>query len=276
MNIIDFRVRVPLKGYVGENGLFQPDYLDNFTSKFKMKPSDYLYDGSFETMFNELDKANVIKAVVPCRRLNNLIDNHEAVALMDKYPQLEIMPGVDPCNLEDAFDIIDTFCVNGKCKGITIEPGYSLPATKVNADSCFAIYEKCQENNLIVFLSFGGLTAFDLAYNNPILIDEVARTFPKTKFVLAHGGYPYVTEICFEAFLHSNLYLLPDFYFVNVPGSTDYQRAIDYIPDNIIYGSASPIGNIVDMANYYLNCGAKPENIEKVMYKNAATLLGME
>lgn len=49
-------------------------------------------------------------------------------------------------------------------------------------------------------------TACKLEYAKPVLLDEVAREFPNLKIILAHLGYPWVTETLVLLAKHPNLY----------------------------------------------------------------------
>ena len=135
----------------------------------------------------------------------------------------------------------------------------------------------CQQHGIPVFLSFGGYVAPDLTYNSPFIIDRLALDFPSLKLVIAHGGWPFVTEICHVAFNRENVYLAPDLYTMNVPGNRDYLAAANYfIPEKFLFGTAYPCVSMQQAVDYYRNWGLRPEVLPKVMYQNAADVLGVE
>ena len=141
---------------------------------------------------------------------------------------------------------------HGNATGIIIEHGFCNPPITANDGRNYPIYELCQRLNIPVTLSFGGFLGPDVDHNAPKMIDKVAADFPDLVFVLAHGGWPYVQEMAHIAFNRKNVYLSPDIYAVNVPGSTDYLGAMNYfIPEKMIFGSAYPVIGMKDMLNYY-------------------------
>ncbi len=73
-------------------------------------------------------------------------------------------------------------------------------------------------------------------------------------------------------------YLSPDVYFVGFPGSQDYVYAAKTILKNqIMFGSAFPAGNdLRDVITGYMNSGLSDEELERVLYTNAAEFFGLE
>lgn len=71
-----------------------------------------------------------------------------------------------------------------------------------------------------------------------------------------------------------NLYVSPDMYMINTPGSADYIMAANFIlRDKMLFGTAYPFVDFQSGVNYYKNCGIKEENLPLIMYENAAKLL---
>ena len=62
-----------------------------------------------------------------------------------------------------------------------------------------------------------------------------------------------------------------------MPGTTEWiEAANSHLQDRMIFGRAYPYQGVPEMVNAYLKHPYRPEVMEKVMYKNAARLLGME
>lgn len=93
---------------------------------------------------------------------------------------------------------------------------------------------------------------------------------------MAHGGFPWVHAICQVALQCPNLYLEPDIYmFSKYPGSADYYTAANYIlQDQFLFGSVYPGLSLKVAVDDYLT-HLRTEVAEKVMYKNAAKVLGL-
>jgi predicted TIM-barrel fold metal-dependent hydrolase len=63
------------------------------------------------------------------------------------------------------------------------------------------------------------------------------------KTVLAHGGYPRIVDAISLCAKHDNFYISPDIYNF-FPGGELYVKAISKLPDQFIYASAYPLGDI--------------------------------
>lgn len=273
--LIDFRVRPPFSGFLQSEIFCEIDHHIKFAKRFGFDLPQSVKDKSIDLLFDELTKAGVDKAVVPARKLYN-VTNDDLVDLLAKYPDKFFgMAGIDPLDGQKALDEIDQYIVNGPCKGVTMEPGYCEEPLLSDDERIFPVYEKCQAENIPVFISHGGLCGPLMEYNNPAIIDRVAAAFPKLTLILAHGGYPYVNEACYICFKNENVYLVPDFYGTRVPGGLEYMKATTWIPDKIIYGSGYPIQPVDGMLNYYRE-HMSAEAFEMVTYKNAAKILGIE
>jgi predicted TIM-barrel fold metal-dependent hydrolase len=106
--------------------------------------------------------------------------------------------------------------------------------------------------------------------------DRVLADFPKLKVVVAHGGWPWVTEILHIAFRRPNMYLSPDMYFSRMPGWEEYVKAADsFLADRMLYASSFPFCPVRDYKQWFETLPIRPENLEKVMGGNARRLLGI-
>jgi hypothetical protein len=127
-----------------------------------------------------------------------------------------------------------------------------------------------------VIIMTGGNAGPNLNYTNPALLDTMLADFPTLKVVCSHGNWPWVTEILHVAFRRSNLYVSPDMYLCNMPGMDDYVKAADgFLQDRFIYASSFPFCPIKQYAEWFSRLPIRPEQMEKVVYRNAMTLLGL-
>lgn len=276
--IIDFRMRPPFGGYRSSAIFTNTDFQGPFARKFGFELAPSVWKMSMALMLEEMAEAGIDKAVVPVRRLANAqVTNEELLEFLQMQGKDKFygMAGVDPLEGEGALEEIERYIVNGPCVGLTLEPGYCFKPLKADDEILYPIYEKCQRENIPIFLSFGGLVGPYMEYNNPIFVDHVAADFPDLKLILAHGGYPYVTQSCYVAFSRPNVYLVPDFYATRVPGGDQYMQAAQWISDKIIFGSGYPIQPLKGMVDYYRE-KLTPDIFEQVAYKNAAKILNLE
>lgn len=278
--IFDSRLRAPYRSF--KNSFYQRvDRTKSLTyDRFKMPTPKSLEDASMETLFQEMEEAGITKAVVPARALKTLadIDNDDAAKICEDYPEkfygaacIEIWDGEAA-----ALEMIDKYVVNGPCKTIMIEPGFSRTPLYADDEKFFPVYEKCEKENIPLMMAFGGFIGPDYSYCEPVLIDRIAQHFPKLKMFLTHGGYPCITEVCHVASNRPNVWVAPDLYLMHSPGWRDYVDAANYmLPDKICFGSAYPIVDLKAAVEIYEKAGFHGDVYEKVMYVNTARFLGV-
>ena len=105
---------------------------------------------------------------------------------------------------------------------------------------------------------------------------RIAADFPKTNFIISHGGWPWVQQILGVCFFQKNIYLCPDMYLFNCSGAADYiMAANNFMQDRFLFGTAYPLMPIVDCVSHFKGL-FKPEVLPKLLYKNAAKLLNIE
>jgi predicted TIM-barrel fold metal-dependent hydrolase len=288
--VIDFRCRPPIKAH---GGLFKlrmefiakrPNVLNNPATlgeppeivKMVGKP------GAVEAWWKEIDKAGVDTVVVNGRYAagvpelsmgNDLIQDFQK-----KFPGR--FYGLAALNLDQSIgktvEELEAALGNG-IRGANFEPGYRTknggPATIDNADF-YPIYEVMQDAGFPLQIQTGAFAGIDNwgAANEIWRMDSVMKKFPKLRLVLAHGGYPSVTESLALALKHPAVTICPDVY-TFWPGGQLYQQNLDLLQDQFVYGSAFPFGNIDTTLQQTLNLPVNDKVMEKYLYTNASKLL---
>lgn len=287
--IIDMRCRPPFGGFLDPLlcDLYIADNVQGFSSRFGMTAGKAVGERTMETFIREMDEAGVDKAVVPIRyapgglatdsNAELHMDNGDLLRLDEQYGDRIIgVAGMNLADPEAAIRDIDRYVLNGPAKGVIVEPGFATPPMFADDERIYPIYEKCERDNVPVLISFGGMTAPNFEFSNPAFIMHVAETFPKLKMSLGHAAWPWVNEVCHVAFKYENVYLSPDIYLMNMPGSADYIAAADYwIPDKILYGSAYPVVNLKDAVALHRHV-LNPAHIDDILGGNAARFFGMD
>ena len=83
-------------------------------------------------------------------------------------------------------------------------------------------------------------------------------------------------RILHVAFRRPNLYVSPDMYLPSMPGMDDNVKAADgFLADRFLYASSFPFCGIKEYAAWFLRLPIRPASMEKVLYQNAARLLGL-
>ena len=121
----------------------------------------------------------------------------------------------------------------------------------------------------------GGNAGPNVDYSFPGIIHKIASDFPGIRFIVSHGGWPWVQQVLGVCFVQPNIWLSPDLYMFNQPGYQDYITAAKtYMQDRILYASAYPF--------LPLSCVHQfeklfpPEILPKLLYQNAARLLDLK
>lgn len=276
MKIIDMRVRAPFKAYEGSN-IYQVGEDGHGGARGWLLPPS-VRQFSMDLLVKEADEAGVEKMVVPVRKSLDG-NNDDLVALINQYPEKIIgMAGIDVNSLDikNSIDEVEKYVVNGPCTGIILEPGQDKTPWMVNSVRVFPLYEYLQDKEIPIFMTYGGIQTTSLRFYAPEPLDDVLGAFPNLKIGLAHGGWPYVTEVCQMAVNRGNLYLAPDFYMIESPGQTDYIMAANYLlKDRLMFASAYPLMPLKESSEYYINSGIKDAVLPNVMYNNAAQFLNL-
>lgn len=278
MPIIDFRIRPPFKSFKDMVMYSMPDRRDKFTRQLGFEPSKAAQEQSVEMMLEEMQAAGVDMGVVVGRNSGALgsVSNEVVLEFTKAYPGKFIpVASIDVTNRKNAIAQIDQAMASG-FKAINIEPGAYANPMHTDDRRLYPIYAHCEDKNIPVIIMTGGNAGPDISYTMPASLDRVLADFPTLRVVSSHGNWPWVHEILHVAFRRPNLYLSPDMYLVNMPGMDDYVKAANgFLSDRFLYASSYPFCPIKEYREWFDTLDISPENREKVMYKNAARLLGL-
>lgn len=277
MQVIDFRFRPntaeTLTGIQNSKmfkGLCQSIDFD------KMKPQ------TVEEVVQNLDRHNVALAVITGRDCETTYgsksNNDSVIDFVQKFPEkFRGFIGLDPHKGMGAIAEIKA-CVNELgMHGAAVDP--YLAQIYANDAKYYPIYSKCCELDIPIVFTTGPASLVPNAIIDhvaPRYIDVVARDFPELKIIISHGGYPWVNEAIIVAQRNANVYIeMSEFEFS--PMSEAYvQAANTMIADKMLYASAHPFVDFKQALKTYESLPLKPEVRQKVMYGNAAKLLGLE
>ncbi len=291
--VIDFRCRPPIKAH---GGLFKlrlefiakrPNLLNNPATlgeppevvKMVGKP------GAVEAWWKYLDEAGIDTVVVNGRYAAGVpelsMGNDQLLEFQKKYPGR--FYGLAALNLDQPVEkTVEELeaALKAGIRGANFEPGYRTknggPATADNADF-YPIYEVMQDAGLPLQIQTGAFAGIDNwgAANQIWRMDSVMKKFPKLRLVLAHGGYPSITQSLALALKHPSVTICPDVY-TFWPGGQLYQQNIDLLQDQFVYGSAFPFGNADTTLQQTLALPLSDKVLEKYLHANAARLLKLD
>jgi predicted TIM-barrel fold metal-dependent hydrolase len=259
----------------------QPDRTAEMGRSFGFSvPSPTLREPTPAAFEAELLQSGIELAVIPGRVGAPTVgpaSNDGLVAYARSQPErLCVFPATDPAQSNWRADAERLLRENGRVvKGFVLEPG--LISKPIYADDllCSAVYEFCVERHLPLILSAGGNVGPDCGHTLPVYVDRVAVAFPKLNIVVAHGGWPWITAIHHVAFRRGNVYVSPDMYAL-MPGNEDYIKAMNsYLSERFVYASSFPFVPLRGYLESFLRVVANDEVAERVLFSNAASLLGI-
>ncbi len=223
-----------------------------------------------------------IDAVVANGRLTEDRGSITAEALADlqkQYPQR--FYGLAPVDLEKDPAQCAADCERAVrelgLRGINIEPGLrkrGSGATNVDHPDLYPIYEAMSALDAPVMVYNSAFAAPKQPYlvNEALPYDRVLGKFPKLKIILGHGGYPCVRQILELALRQPNLYICQDIY-TFWPGGYLYQRQIDRLQDQFIFGTSYPFSSMAEPVEQTLKLTVSAAAMEKYLWGNGARLL---
>lgn len=135
------------------------------------------------------------------------ISNDTVANYVKTHPERLIgFAGIDPSDRSQAVDEIDRAANDLGMKGIAVSPAaQDLHPSSSNME---AVYEHADRLGLPIMFHQGIQisSGCKLEYAQPILLDAVAREYPKLKIIIAHLGYPWISEALVLLGKHTNVY----------------------------------------------------------------------
>ena len=274
--VIDVRLRPPFKSFKQQ---YSPAANKAFSAKFGLTSPESVQQISEELMLKEMDEAGITYALATGRnghfRYN--VSNDDVVEMTEHFGgRIMGAAGLDCSNVPSAMADIEKHVINGPLKAVSMEPGACAVPLYANDRRLYPIYEMCQAHKIPVILMLGGRAGPDVSYSTPEIISRIAADFPKGKFMVSHGGWPWVQAVIGACFWQDNIWLCPDMYLMNNSGAQDYIAAANtWLQDRFLFGSAYPLMPIVESLAIFKTL-FKEEVLPKLLYKNAADLFNIQ
>ena len=278
MPVIDFRLRPPLRGFLDMIMYANPERTARATRMHGFEPAPSATQRSIDLLIAEMDAAGVTTGVVVGRVAGRFgsVSNEDVQAICEAYPGRFVgIASIDPASRKKAVVAIDDAAARG-FRAINIEPASYAEAMLADDRRLYPIYAHCEDRGLPVLIMAGGSAGPDLSYTVPVHLDRVAADFPDLKIVVTHGGWPWVHEMLHIAYRRPNVYLSPDQYLAGMPGMRDWIDAANgFLADRFLYGSSYPFTPVKEYAAWFRGLPFRPEVMDRLMYRNAAGLLGL-
>lgn len=278
MQVLDFRMRPPLRSFLQSRIYAVPENRDRYTRSLGFEPAPSADRQSIDLLFEEMDAAGITKGAVVGRNTSTLgvISNTDVADIAAQYPDRFVPVGsIDPTHRKTAMRMIEEVQRLG-LKAINIEPGVCSPPLHVDDRRLYPIYAYCEDQHIPLILMTGGAAGPDISYTAPDHIDRVLGDFPELIVVASHGNWPWVQEIIHVAFRRHNLYLSPDMYLFGLPGTDDYVTAANgFLAERFLFATAYPFCPLKDYMDRFRALPIRDAAMEQILYKNAARVLGL-
>jgi predicted TIM-barrel fold metal-dependent hydrolase len=275
VRVVDFRVRPPVAGFERATMYAQPERTARMGAAFGFSHEIRKSIPEFEA---ELSDSGIELAVITGRVGAPNVGparNEDLIAFSRGKGNSCVFPAVDPAQADWRAGTEKALLDKSVVKGFTLEPGLLGKPVLPDDALCLPVYEFCAARGVPLILSAGGNVGPDCGYTLPVHFDRVARDFPKLNLVIAHGGYPWITATNHVAFRRGNVYVSPDMYLF-MPGNEAYLAAMNgHLSERYAYASSYPFVPLKGYLERFLEHVSSDEVAERVLFRNAAGLLGM-
>lgn len=225
-----------------------------------------------------MDRAGIARAAVMARIPNVALgatSNESVGRIVRDYPERFL--GIGCVRMSEPEAIVDLDdCQHLGFLGVAVEPGVNDAPLLTDDPTLYPIYERISSLGLPAFVS-GGDANPDISYASPVALDRVAREFPELSVVAVHGGWPWVTEMLGVAWRRPNVWVMPDLYWVNLPGQTDYTTAANgFLQDRMLFGTSYPAVNIEQYVTALRGSGLSDATWQAISEDNPRRLLRLD
>lgn len=285
--IIDARVRPPFKSLKlvlsSAPGSRPPVKRSPLVSGYDRPQS--MVQKSLELFIKEMDEAGIDKGILVGRQAGHrLVSNDDIAELLSMYPDRFpiAIAGISGSDVDAAVNEVERTIKGLGFKGIAMDPGWLVPPLYVDDKRLYPIYSKCSELGGILYLTCSLMQGPDISFAEPARIQRVANDFSTMQIVVVHGAFPFVNEMLGVMIANAplgNLWVMPDFFqFIpGFPGAQDWVAAANqYIGDRMLYASSYPVRPLKQSLEEFGRFSYKPEVIENIMSKNAASLFSIK
>lgn len=278
--IIDYRLRPPLYSYL-ETGMWGEGSVRKFSALQGIEPSESALRQSFEMMLEEMDANNITIGVMngrQCEDYRGEVSNHDLARIVSETNgRFLAIAGANPFRGEENVAEAEEYLKNYGFKGISLDPGLYERHILSDDPILDPYYRLCLEYDLPAVLTIGPTVGADISHASAVPVDRLAAKYPDLKVVVSHGCWPYAQELAGVCARRPNVYMMPDMYYLGLPGEDAYTKSItSFGADRFLFATAYPSRPIGMTVEGFLDLPLTQEQLQKVMWDNAARLLRLE
>jgi len=182
-----------------------------------VEPWEAVKNSDPENLLRSMDKYGVdIACLLPESMMDTTeytgkwVTNDEMAKFVDEHPdRFMYQPNISPILHKGVKETILELQYWVKERGAKIFKFYPPEDTNINNEKLWPFYEKAEELDIVLDIHTGFCWVPPGKSKNalPILLDDVARSFPDLKINAFHMGYPYCDDLNMVAMGHPNIYL---------------------------------------------------------------------
>ena len=236
---------------------------------------------SITDLVAEMDTAGIAKACIVAMDMSTqygveMVTNEDVSKFAGQFPDRFIpFASVDPGMGQLAVDKLIHAAENLGCKGLKLVPPvqhFDFSDAKFNP-----LWETALDLDIIVWTHCAHQKSHpqsDARLGHPMLIEPVALKYPGLKIVLGHCGFPWPMEAWSLVSRHLNVYIdisaYPNLY--NLFPWEAYSRSD--CEHKLLFATDTPLVSFQETLEAFRAVDISREFQEKILYKNAITLLG--
>lgn len=266
------------------------DAMDRYTPSLTSLLKRPYYAKTEEEMADDFRRDEVMAMIIAWDSESStgdgIISNDWVASLTESFPDA-FLPGwavIDPWKGKAAVRELERSVTELGLTGAKFQP--PVQAFRCNDKRFYPIWDLCQSLDVPVLIHTGttglgygtpGGLGIKLDYGRPIpYIDDVAADFPNLTIIAAHPAWPWTEDILAVLLHKSNV-------FIEISGwrpkylPESLKREIGgRIQDKVMFGSDYPGWNTGQCLDELEQMGFKQEVLEKLFFKNAIRVLGLE
>ncbi|MBI2532172.1 MAG: amidohydrolase [Deltaproteobacteria bacterium] len=213
------------------------------------------------------------------------LSNDSLAQIVKGFPDAFIggFAGVDPWKGEMAIKETERAVKELGLMGLKFQP--ALQAFYPNDRHFYPLWEKCAELKIPVQFHTGttgigaglpGGMGIKLEYCKPLLLDAVAADFPELTIIACHPSWPWQDEMIAVLIHKANVYNELSGWSPKYFSDALKKEIGGRLQDKFMFGSDYPALTHDRLFKDWDSLGLKPEVLEKVFYKNAQRILGLQ
>jgi len=241
---------------------------------------------AMEDLLAEMTEAGITRGVIMGRQSappHGSVPNDEIATAINSHPDRFVgFAGIDLADIDAGVREMErTAKLPGFC-GMSIEPGAAVEPHYADDRRLYPLYERCQALGLPMSITLSGylsaMVGHDLSYGSPTPVYRVARDFPRLRIVVSHAAWPNVMPMMEVAFIRDNVFVSPDLYMngIHTPGAQEYVKAAQFfLGERLLFGTAYPSRPLKESVEAFMQWEMPDALRRKILYENAARLLGL-